>query len=231
MQAVGISRAVLVQPSVYGTDNRALLDALKVDSADTLRGIVVVPPDLDDIALDRMHDLGVRGVRVNPMNANGLPLSAVTTLDRRLYERGWHLQLQIDVERCVDLEERLALLTVPVVIDHFGFVDVKRGCGGEGFARLRRLVERGTCYVKISAPYRLSAFDRVPYPDMSVLAHALVEANPHRVLWATDWPHTDLLRPMPDDADLARLVAEWIPDETNRQRVLADNPSALYWSR
>lgn len=229
MDAVGIERAVLIQPSVYGTDNRALLDALELDGGRTLRGIVVVAPEIPDTKLDRMHALGVRGIRINTTNPNGLPLSAVTEFDRRLHARGWHLQLQIDIQRFVDIDDWLNALTVPVVIDHFGLVDVNGGVGGAAFTRLLRLVERGRCYVKVSAPYRLSASINAPYADMTMYARALVDANPRRVLWGTDWPHPDLLRPMPDDADLARLVADWMPDAENRRRVLVDNPSALYW--
>ncbi|MEP7084364.1 MAG: amidohydrolase family protein [Betaproteobacteria bacterium] len=231
MDAVGIERAVLVQPSVYGTDNRALLDALALDGGRTLRGIVVVPPQIADFELDAMDAFGVRGIRINTANPNGLPLSALDAFDRRLHARGWHIQLQIDIQNVANIEAVLGRISVPVVIDHFGLVDVRDGVDGAGFTRLLRLVEGGRCYVKLSSPYRLSATGIAPYADMTPYARALADANPQRVLWGTDWPHPDLLRPMPDDAELVRLLTEWLPDPASRQRALVDNPSALFWQR
>ena len=173
----------------------------------------------------------MRTIRINTANPNGLPLSAIESFDRRLHARGWHVQLQIDIQRLEDIEALLARISVPVVIDHFGLVDVRGGAEGVAFTRLLRLVADGRCYVKLSSPYRLSATGLAPYADMTPYARALVDANPQRVLWGTDWPHPDLLRPMPDDAELVRLVAEWIPDPASRQRALVDNPSTLFWER
>ncbi len=90
-----------------------------------------------------------------------------------------------------------------------------------------RLAEAGRCWVKLTAPYRVSSGD-LPYPEATDFARAVVEAAPARVVWGTDWPHVMVTKPMPNDADLCDLFFQWIPDSGTRQRILVDNPAELY---
>jgi predicted TIM-barrel fold metal-dependent hydrolase len=222
-RVLGIERAVVVQPSVYGFDNRALLDALAEGAMDA-RGVVVVGPDIPDTELDRMHALGVRGVRANVVNANGLGADDALRLAPRLKARGWHLQLQVEIGRFDGLDEFVTKAALPVVIDHFG-LPASSDPDAPAFARLARLVAAGQCWVKLSGYYRFPAI------DAAGLARALARANPERLLWASDWPHPGLGRvPMPDDAELLDQFGAWFPDAAMRRQVLVENPVRLYWT-
>jgi predicted TIM-barrel fold metal-dependent hydrolase len=225
MDAFGIGRAVLVQPSVYGTDNAVLLEALAREP-ERLCGVVVIPADTPDAELDRLHAAGVRGVRINRHNPGGLPLSAIQELGQRIARLGWHLQLQIEVEATPDLARLVGGAGVPIVIDHFGLCRPKLGPGAPGFGALLRLVDNGTCWVKLSAPYRLAE----GLQELRPFVESLVSANPDRLLWATDWPHTECYDRVPDDADLVALVDTWLPTPELRRKVLIDNPNRLYWN-
>ena len=228
MAAFGIDRAVLVQPSIYGTDNAVLLDAL-ARLPDRLRGVVVIPPDAPDSELDRLHAAGVRGIRINRRNPGGLPLSAIQDLGQRIARLGWHLQLQIEVEATPDLARLVAGAGVPVVIDHFGFCRPEQGPDAPGFRSLLWLVGNGLCWVKLSAPYRLAA-GATGQAALQPFVESLIQAGADRLLWATDWPHTECYDRVPDDADLVTLVDTWLPTPELRRKVLIDNPSRLYWN-
>ena len=219
---LGIARAVLVQPSVYGRDNRALLGALSMGGAN-FRGVVVIGADIQEQTLDQLHDAGVRGVRANLVNSNGLSAADALRLAPRLRERGWHLQLQVAIDTFAGLGDFVSQAGLPVVIDHFGLPSTSDP-DTRAFRGLLGLVGRGLCWVKMSAHYRLEDV------EVKRLARALARSNPARTLWATDWPHPGLGgRPMPDDAASVDALADWLPDEDQRQQALVDNPSRLYW--
>lgn len=226
MDALGIARAVLVQPSIYGTDNAAMIDAL-ARYPSRFRGVAVVDASVDDATLDTLHARGVRGVRANLLNPAGISLADAVALAPRLRARGWHLQLQVDVS-AFDAFDTLQRLSLPVVIDHFGYMPAGKGPDEPGFRRLLAIAAAGGCYVKLSAPYRLTAWRKEGYGAVAPLARALVAANPHRLLWGSDWPHTDVREDMPDGGDLLNLLHAWVPDAAQRRAILVDNPSALY---
>lgn len=226
MDATGLAHAVLVQPSIYGTDNRALLDALERYPS-RFRGIAVVASDTTDRALAALHAAGVRGIRANLLNRGGISLDDAHALARRFATFGWHLQLQIDVST-FDRFDDVASLPVDVVVDHFGCMPAAKGPDEPGFKRLLRLVESGRCWVKLSAAYRLTPWRTRGYDAVAPLARALIAANPSRLLWGSDWPHTDVREDMPDDGELLDLLAVWAGDATVRNDILVRNPAALY---
>lgn len=226
MDELGIAHAVLVQPSIYGTDNRAMVDAL-ARYPSRFRGVAVVAPAISDAELDALHATGVRGVRANLLNRGGISLDDARSLVPRLSARGWHLQLQIDVSS-FDGFDALERLPIDVVVDHFGYMPAAKGPDEPGFRRLLGLLARGRCHVKLSGPYHLTAWRREGYGAVAPLARALLDANPQRLLWASDWPHTGLRSDMPNDGELLSLLAQWVPDADTRKRVLVDNPAALY---
>ena len=140
---------------------------------------------------------------------------------------GWHLQFYADFHKNPEVGELLATLPVPVVIDHFGRIRAADGMNSPGFQAVLRLLQRDNCWAKLSAPYFIS--QRFPqYGDIAPFAQAMVAAAPDRVIWGTDWPHASAREKMPADADLADLMAQWVPDNAGRQRVLVDNPARLY---
>jgi predicted TIM-barrel fold metal-dependent hydrolase len=226
MDVFGIDRAVIVQPSVYGFDNRLLVEVVKSDSA-RFRGIAVIDPDSsDDEQLYTLHAAGIRGVRFNLLHPAGLPLAALMPLADRIRRYGWHTQILGRVAELPELEEIATESGVPMVIDHLGLVDPGKGSTDIGVQRLLRLTETGRCFIKLSAPYRLAG----DVQQVQALVTTLVDAVPHTLLWGTDWPHPEFYDVIPDDVALVDLVGTWLPTPTLRQQVLIDNPLRLYWS-
>lgn len=236
---LGVERGVLVQPSVYGTDNQAMLDAMaeanKGEGSEAkgkearvrLRGVAVVDPDAPDAQLELLHVAGVRGVRFNVLSGGGLDTGGLERMAERIAPLGWHVQLFVDLEMLSALESRLLALPIPVVIDHMGHVQAGTDLMHPGFQCLLRMLKNGA-WAKLSAPYRLSR-QPVPYVDAVEYPKALVAVAPERLVWATDWPHPGYWEhPMPNDADLLNLMEDWVPDVETRNRILAQNPARLY---
>ncbi|MGV6873445.1 amidohydrolase family protein [Pseudochelatococcus sp. B33] len=227
LKTLGIDRGVLVQPSVYMRDNTALLDALASQKF-PLRGVVVVAPEeVSDSDIKRMDELGVRGIRLNLRHDNGAGAGVAYDLARRIAPFGWHLQFRMSPEQFVEQQDMLASLPVPVVVDHIGQVPVEEGVNGAAFSAMLRLVEQGRCWVKLSAPMRMSR-QEFPYADVVSYVHKLVSTRPDRLLWATDWPHTTITTAMPNDGDLVDLLSTWFPDETAMRQILVENPAEVY---
>jgi 2-pyrone-4,6-dicarboxylate lactonase len=231
LAALGVERAVLVQPSVYGDDNRALLDSLATDPV-RLRGVAVVAAEVADAELERLHAAGVRGLRCNVVDVaepgGGLPMAALTRLARRIAPLGWHLELLAHVNEAPDLAARFADFPVALVFGHYGYAHARFGVGDPGFRGLLALVREGRAWVKFTGPYRISAAQGTHHADVRPYADALVAANPGRLLWGTDWPHVMVRGTMPNDADLCDEVTGWIDDAALRRAILVDNPARLY---
>ena len=230
--ALGVTRAVLVQPSVYGTDNRAMLDAMAGEQH-RMRGVAVVEETIADAELTRMHDAGVRGIRFNivdvkPEEKGKLPLDVVRKMAERIKPLGWHMQFLMHVDEFPELDRTFAGFPVDIVIDHYGYMATSRGIAHPGFQALLRLLRAGHCWVKFTGAYRISGEGALPYSDVTPCARALVAAHPERIVWGTDWPHPKHEQKMPNDGELCDRLLDWIPDETQRRLALVDNPAKLY---
>lgn len=226
LQTIGVERAVLVQPSVYMTDNAAILDAL-ASQRFPLRAVVAVDDRASDAELERMHALGARGIRVNLRNDNGATADMAPRLAQRIARFGWHLQFHVEGRNFTAARALFERLPVDVVLDHIVQVPVAEGLNSAAFTSILEFVASGRCWVKLSAPMRMSQ-EEYPYADLIPYIRKLVEVRPDRMLWATDWPHTTLTKRMPNDGDLADLLALWIPHGATRAQVLVDNPAKLY---
>jgi len=226
LSALGLDRAVIVQPSVYGTDNRCTYDAVAA-SGGKWRGIAVVGPSTNTHDLRRLHDAGFRGVRINLLFKGGLAMEILEQVARLIAPLGWHLQLLIDGRDLPELAPRLRRLPVRFVIDHMGHMPAQLGLAHPGFTALFALAREGSCWVKLSGPYRISA-QQYPYEDVAPIAKALVEAAPEHMVWGSDWPHPSFQGTMPVDATLLDLLASWVPEPRTRQRILTTNPAELY---
>ena len=239
-RAVHVSRVVIVQPSVYGTDNSCILDAIKQYGSEA-RGIAVLPSEVSSSTFDNMERAGIRGVRINLGTGGNASLDEARNRFKsaiaQIGARKWHVQLYAALPVIAGLTELVLASPVPVVFDHFGGARAELGLHQPGFDKLLEFVRSGKAYVKISGAYRASG--KPPdYPDVVPLAQALIEANPNRILWGSDWPHPDtdagrkpsdvspLLRV--DDGHLLNLLATWAPDAALRKKVLVDNPATLY---
>jgi predicted TIM-barrel fold metal-dependent hydrolase len=225
LSALGMARAVIVQPSVYGTDNRCTYDAV-AGSGGKWRGVAVVDASTDIHALQRMHDAGFRGVRINLLFKGGLVMESLEQVARLIAPLGWHVQLLLDGRDLPELAPRLRALPVPFVIDHMGHMPAQLGLAHPGFATLLTLVREGNCWVKLSGAYRITA--KYPYEEAAPIAKALVEAAPERMVWGSDWPHPSFQGAMPVDATLLDLLASWVPEPLTFQRILTKNPAELY---
>ena len=225
-RTMGLSRAVLVQPSMYGTDNRRQLEAAREMDIPT-RTIVVVPVSVADAEIEALHAQGARGVRFNPSQPGSLPLDQLERFAERLAGFGWHIQLMLTPAQLIELAPRLGKLRCTIVIDHMGDVRSSGGVNQPAFQALLGLVRGEQCWLKLSAGYHHSD-QAPPYPETIPLAHALVDARPDRLLWGSDWPHANHWGRMPNSTDLFDLLLEWVPDEAVRTRILVDNPARLY---
>ena len=239
---LGIARTVIVQPSVYGSDNSATLAGVKLLGQQRARGVAVIDDRMSEPELDRMGRAGVRGVRVNlEMMGEFDPARSARLLRdtaARIAAHGWHIQIFSNLGLISALAPVLLDLTVPVVIDHFGGAKAAAGPDQPGFGQLLSLVRSGHVWVKLSAAYRCSS--QAPgYAEVAPLARALIAAGPERMVWGSDWPHpnnskepgrgpTDVAPPLPiDDGGVLSLLADWA-DEQTRHGILVDNPARLY---
>ncbi|WP_036997616.1 amidohydrolase family protein [Pseudomonas chlororaphis] len=226
LDATGMSRGVLVQISVYGPDNRYMLEVLR-RNPDRLRGVAVVTEDVSDQELLEMHAAGVRGLRINVLFGGGTGFDAMETLASRIAPLGWHMQFLMDLRQLPELMPRMQKLPCPCVVDHMGHMPVSLGLDHPGYQALLHMVTNYGWWTKLSGAYRISDLWQDNYRDVVPLAQKLIEAAPERVLWGSDWPHVALSR-MPDTGRLRNLLAIWAPDEQVRKRILVDNPARLY---
>jgi 2-pyrone-4,6-dicarboxylate lactonase len=227
LRILGCERAVLVQPSVYGTDNSAIIEALRSKKFE-MRAVAVVAPDVSDRELEDLHAVGYRGIRINTASGTpGLKITDAPRLAERIKPLGWHLQFFANLRLMPELEAHLARLPVNIVIDHFACIAAADGLDSPPFQSLLRLLRRDNCWAKLMGPYFAS--EQFPkYPDLVPIARAMIEAAPDRVVWGSDWPHPSARGKLPDDGDLADMFFDWAPDEHQRRRILVDNPRRLY---
>ena len=224
--ALGLQRVVVVQPTGYGFDNSCTLQAMAELGAGA-RGIVVIQPDTPQAELQRLHALGVRGVRYMMLPGGALPWDTLEAMAERIAPLGWHIDLQLDGRDLPQYEDRLMRLPGHLVIDHNGKFLEPVAPTHAGFQSLLRLLASGRCWVKLSAPYETSKAGAPLYADVSVLARALVQARPDRCLWASNWPHPNA-QPLPSSAAMLDLLLHWADDEATRRQILVDNPARLY---
>jgi predicted TIM-barrel fold metal-dependent hydrolase len=214
LSMLGLDRAVLVQPSVYGTDNRAMLAALS-SNPNKFRGVAVIDPNIGDAELERLHQAGVRGIRCNVVDvtdkSKGLPINALTAIARRIKPFGWHLELLAHVNEYPDLAKTFASFPVDLVFGHFGYSHVKHGVNDKGFQGLLELIREQKAWIKMTGPYRICD-GGFPYEDMRVLNDEVIKANSKRLIWGSDWPHVMVKKQMPHDAALCELVGSWVSD-------------------
>ena len=225
---IGTVRNVVVTPSTYGTDNSCTLDAMAKLGA-TARGVAVVDTSVVDAELKRLNDLGVRGIRFNLVQSGATTIDMVEPLSRRVADLGWHVQIHMLGDQIVKIAELLQRLPSPIVFDHMARVPQPAGVDHPAFALVLKLLDNGRTWVKLSGAYMDTRTGPPTYADVSRVAQAYVKASPERMIWGSDWPHpTEKADAKPDDAILFDLLADWAPDEATRNRILVDNPAALY---
>ncbi|NYT25285.1 amidohydrolase family protein [Alcaligenaceae bacterium] len=224
-RTVGIDRTVIVQASVYGTDNSCLTDAIAEFGIRDCRGIAVIDPGIRPDQLRLLHDQGVRGIRFNAITSS-TPLEWLPEIAAMIAPLGWHVQLWIKADRLLEIARMVESLPVDIVLDHMAQMPVGASFDDPLVRNVLRLMETGRCWMKLVG-YRISA-EPPPYRDVDRLARAVIGVAPGRCLWGTDWPHIYLEgRPMPDAGVLFDGLYRWCDADTARA-ILVDNPASLY---
>jgi predicted TIM-barrel fold metal-dependent hydrolase len=241
LSALHLDRVVIVQASVYGTDNTGTLDAIR-ELGSRARGVAVIDERTPDAELDRFAKSGIRGVRLNLAQVGitdpAAALKAFQAVANRAKPRAWHVQFNTSLRVIEAIAAELQNSPVPVVFDHFGGARGSAGVGQPGFGALVGLVKSGKAYAKISGAGDSASSNPPDAAEALPLARALVEANPERVVWGSSWPHpgstpggkrTDLsLNKQVDDGLVLNFLPKWVPDEATRRLILVDNPARLY---
>lgn len=228
LDRLGLANGVLVQPSAYGKDHALLLDALAAQPK--LRGVVVVQPG-DALAPGSLRARGVRGARFSHRSGAGANFAGSASLDDlgalapRLADAGLHAELWTDCKALPAIASRLTKLPVPVVIDHMGGFDVHAGVDDPGFRALLDLLATGKVWIKLCAYRNLAGVAdwRAGLP----FQQKMIEANPERLVWGSDWPHLRVT-PAPDAAQLLAMFKDWAGSAAIADQVLRLNPEQLY---
>ncbi|MGZ5787062.1 MAG: amidohydrolase family protein [Ramlibacter sp.] len=225
---LGIGHYVLVQPSVYGTDNRLMLEALRA-SGGRHRGVVVIAPEVSDGDLDAMHEAGVRGVRFNLVSPVGNSARDWAHLAPRLQERGWHAQWYAPASQLAQIVQLHEAHRVTAVLDHLAGMSPAMLHEAAVWDALRSMSDTGA-WIKLSGWYRLHS--EAPFEDMVPLIERAVRLFGERCVWGSDWPHTWYLHPgsghePPAYADLWQPVRAALSQESARA-VFATQPARLY---
>jgi predicted TIM-barrel fold metal-dependent hydrolase len=233
---IGIGRAVVVQPSVHGLDNAATLDAIK-NSNGNFRGVARIDDKTPKDELKRLHEAGVCGVRFNLLDrpSGNVKLEVLDRCVEHVAALGWSVDLHIDMKNLMEQEKRIRDMPVPVIIDHIARVKPAAGLDQPGFQLLLELIKLGHVWVKVSGADKISnmrvhSYYGLPFVEVIPYARAVIAAAPGRVIWGTDWPHSNTFAPgyTPNDGDLVDLLAHFVPDRGVREKILVDNPAALY---
>jgi len=230
-ERLGTSRSVIVQPSSYGTDNACLHQALAY-FGNNARGIAVIDENTPLSELHRLDAAGVRGIRFNLARPAGASIDKIQTLAETVADLGWHVQIHALGRDYPALETCLASLPVTLVIDHMGRIPQPDALQNPTWNVLRKLVDGGRTWIKLSG-LNHDSLDREPtYADAGGLVRAWIKAAPERMVWGTDWPHVSAIanpqKPMPDDALIQDLIHGWMENDHIRQSIFVDNPCTLY---
>ena len=230
---LGLDRVVFTQPSIYGTDNSAILDGinnLNGATSNRARGVVAVSLDVTDEELADFDAQGIRGIRLNTDNKGGMPigLDQIAKIAERIDGLNWHLEFLFPGQDILDLMPIFTSLKVPMSIGHFAYQPATAGVEAPGFQSLLELMRQGNTWMKISGANRVSQTDLPPYDDVKPMAQALIEVAPDRIMWGTDWPHPNKYEVNPNDGDLVNAFGEWVTDESLRRKIMVDTPASFY---
>lgn len=226
LETIGVERAVIVQPSVYGFDNACTLDAVAEIGLDRARAVVAVRPSTTLDQLAGLRARGARGVRFMTVGNDQAFIDSLEGLSRRLADLCMHVQLYVRPGIWRVLLPVFERADVDVVLDHVAFLHADRQSEADNIQVLRTALDRGRLWVKLSQ-YRGSLAGH-PYTDMNELVTEILLHAPERCVWGTDWPHPHLSSHMPDDGELVDLMSTWATDDAARHRMLVDNPARLY---
>ena len=226
---IGTTRNVVVTPAPYIGDNRVTLDAIARLGANA-RGVALLRPEVTDTELKALTDGGIRGLRFSQVGSTATTtFEMIEPLSKRVAAFGWHVQIYMEPDRIAAAEDLWNRFPTTLVFDHLGHLPQPAGVNHPAFAVLRRLLDKGRTYVKLSGAYIDTKVGPPSYADATKVAQAYVKAAPERLVWGSDWPHPNLgFDNKPNDAVLFDLISQWAPDERTRHRILVENPESVY---
>jgi 2-pyrone-4,6-dicarboxylate lactonase len=225
---LGFQRGVFVQSTCHGRDHAVLVDLLAAGKG-RYRGVALIESSTRQAEVDRLDDAGVRGVRLHfhfPHLGAPMPRDDMRKVIELAAPHGWHIAMHLGGDGILEQYDFITSIEAPVVIDHIGRINVAEGRNGKAFSLLRRLLDRGNVWVKLSGTDRISK-QKYPYADAVPFARDLAAHAPERVVWGTDWPHPNH-NAVPNDGELVDLIAEIAPDARTRQLMLVENPARLF---
>jgi len=225
---IGTTRDVVVTPLAYVTDNRVTLNAI-ARLGGNARGVGVIRPSITDAELKMLADGGIRGIRFSLTDPRNAPTSIemIEPLSKRVNALGWHVQINMTADQIAAAKDLWDRLPSAIVFDHMGHIPQPVGLSHPAYNVIRRLVDKGRTWVKLSVTYDNTKDGPPGYADITRVAQAYVKAAPERMVWGSNWPHPNETK-KPDDAILFDLMSQWAPDEATRNRILVENPEVLY---
>lgn len=225
---LGFERYIAVQPTAYAQDHSFLVDQLRRERKGKAMGVAIVSDSIDDKALERLHDAGVRGARFNFQSRFGL-VPSFAEFHRsveRIRSLGWFIKIFF-LDELQEIEAEIRKAKITTIVDHLGpRQDFAVGTDQKDFRMLRELIMGEGWWVLLSNGHRRSA-QGAPFDDMVDFGQALFEAAPDRSLWGTDWPHVTETRAIDENQNLA-LLRRFLPDDAAWNKVLAGNPERLF---
>ncbi|WP_299403700.1 amidohydrolase [uncultured Roseobacter sp.] len=226
LKTLGFSRGVIVHSILYSTDNSVTVEAVR-RMGTGFRGVGLLPDGASEQQMDQFVEWNICAVRLNYVHGGVLTWEGAKAMAPALAERGLHIQMLCHSDdHMAELAADVRGLNVDVVFDHIGWPKDALTAQSDGFQTLCGLLAEGKAWVKLSALYRMCA---APYDAADPLVAALIAANPERCLWGSDWPHLMLAgASMPQAAEMLNALDRVIPDDATRQRILVDNPAALF---
>lgn len=227
-QAIGVERAVIVNATVHGFDNRVVTDAI-AQSGGRYKGVANINNAMSDADLAALDKAGIRACRFAFLKRLGGvgDMKVFRTLVDRVAAIGWHVDVYLEAGTIREFVPILKALPVAYVIDHMGTISAAKGLDDPEFKALLDLqASDDKCWVKITGLERASA-SGLPFQDSVPFARKLVDNAPDRVLWGTDWPHPNV-KIMPNDGDLVDLIPLYAPDPAIQRKLLVSNPERLF---
>lgn len=224
--SLGVTRGVVVQASAQGWETRYVADVLR--QVPHYRGVVLMNDRLTDRDLRDLHDAGVRGGRLVFLKGYDVSTDPATIERsmRRMAEMGWFAKIFVTGNDWIELRGILDRITLPVVIDHLGFLDPAGGADQPAARVIIDLLRRDNWWMMLSNGNRLSKL--ATRDDVVPLARAYIEAAPERVVWGSDWPHVAHDPPLPAAEEIIALLFRYAPDARQRERILVTNPARLF---
>lgn len=227
---LGISRAVIVTPRSYGTDNRVTVDAIAQLGLSNARGVAVLRTDATDQTMDELDRAGIRGIRFSLYTLKNAAASfdMVESLAHRIHRLGWHLQLHWTADQFVEHAEMLQRLPCPLVLDHMGRLPQPLGLHHPAVKLIEQLLSKGETWIKLSGAYLDSQVgEAYDFSDVDAVARHWIARAPDRLVWGSDWPHPTEAH-KPDDAKMLDRLNAWTQDHNIIEKILVHNPAHLY---